>query len=162
MRPPSDETGGVSETGKALDKVSGLLFPGLGFLIRPLAMFMVIPIYIVLWPIKRKLNPAKHCPNCGLPLMVLLKSDAGFIAKRKADLKAGVRFEAEEKPALAFGREIKLPGDEKHEPLADVPSPTMLPPLAALLEEKKEAPPPVQEETKETPVEKKPVDPNKW
>ncbi|MEJ0010692.1 MAG: hypothetical protein WDN72_09575 [Alphaproteobacteria bacterium] len=47
-----------------------------------------------------KRGKAKTCPNCGLPLMVRLNSDAGFIAKRKQEVKAGLlKFEgAEESP----------------------------------------------------------------
>ena len=90
VKPPKDEEAGDGETGRALDKVANIVFPGMGMLIRPLAMALVMPIYIILWPIKRKLNGPKHCPNCGLPTMVSLKSDAGWLAKRKHDLKSGL------------------------------------------------------------------------
>jgi hypothetical protein len=167
QRPPSDEAGSDGETRKALRRVSGLLFPGLGMLIEPLAMVLVLPIYIILWPIRRKLNPAKHCPNCGLPLMVNLKSDAGWLAKRKADIKAGlVQVDMEEKPKIVFGKEIILPGDEKVESLPVAEALQSLPALHVLLQEEEKVvvaePVPDKAVSEAPPPKKKPVDPEQW
>lgn len=108
-----------------------------------------------------KRGKAKQCPNCGLPLMVSLKSDAGWLAKRKNDIKAGLVVVGEEKkPAVAFGREMVLPGDEK--PVASpVMVPNNLPSLDVMLEEKKTEDAPQKERPVEQVV-KKPVDPEVW
>lgn len=162
VRPPSDETyAGESDTAKALTRASNLLLPGMGLIIRPLAWVLVAPIYLVLWPIKRAMNAPKHCQNCGLPLMVKKTSDAGYIALRKMEVKEGKRFEVAAEPKLAFGKEIRLPGDEEPKKSAPPPVPDKLPSLHDLLQE---APAPVPPEPQPEPVQpnKKPVDPDQW
>lgn len=160
IRPPRDDATGIqSDDSKAIAKVANLILPGVGFLIRPLALFVSIPLYIVAWPIKRALDPARQCPNCGLPLMVKKTSDAGYVAMRKQELKEGKRFDKPEPPKLAFGKEIALPGDEKEKP-APAPALEKLPSLEVLLQD---APAPVaaQPETPPPPPKKK-VDPDQW
>lgn len=92
VKPPSDETyEGQSDSSKAIARAVNLIIPGAGFIIRPLAILISLPLRLLLWPIKRKLQGGpKHCPNCGLPLMVKLSSDAGWLAKRKLDIKMGL------------------------------------------------------------------------
>lgn len=160
IRPPSDDATGIQSDGsKALAKAANLIFPGVGLLIRPLALFLSIPIYIALWPIKRALNPPRQCQNCGLPLMVKKSSDAGYVAMRKQELKEGKRFDKPEPPKLAFGKEVILPGDEKEKPVAK-PAPEKLPSLEVLLQD---APPPVAAEPEAPPPPpKKQVDPDQW
>lgn len=160
VRPPSNETyGGQSDSSKAISRIANLIFPGLGMIIRPLAMFVMLPVYIVLWPIKRAVNGPKHCQNCGLPLMVKKSSDAGYVAMRKLELKQGKRFDRPEPPKLAFGKEIALPGDEEEKPVP--PSPRdKLPSLEMMLQDEPAPAAPEPEPTPEQP--KKTVDPDQW
>lgn len=161
-RPSDDATGVQSDSSKAIARIANLIFPGLGMLIRPLALFLMIPVYIVLWAIKRAVNGPKFCQNCGLPLMVRKTSDAGEIAMRKQALKEGVRFEKPEPPKVAFGKEIALPGDEdKNAKPAPAPQLDKLPSLEVLLQD---APAPAAPEPEaEVPQQpKKQVDPDQW
>jgi hypothetical protein len=106
-----------------------------------------------------KRGKARTCPNCGLPLMVKLNTDAGWVAKRKQEVRAGlVKFEAAKpKPASAFGKE--LPQAEAK--AAPAKKPTQLPSLDEMLRDpepelvKTEAEPPASPR-------KKPVDPDQW
>ncbi|MES2984874.1 MAG: hypothetical protein V4735_06790 [Pseudomonadota bacterium] len=110
---------------------------------------------------------ARHCPNCGLPLMVKLSSDAGWLAKRKLDIKAGLVVVGEKKEVVAFGREVVLPGDEKRGEVKQEPSPTNLPALAEMLEEAPAASAAPAPEFKSALApaatkREKPVDPDQW
>lgn len=166
VKPPSDEAyEGQSDFSKGIARVANLLFPGLGLIIRPLAMFLMLPITILLWLLKRASSGKKHCPNCGLPLMVKLTSDAGYVAKRRQELKAGLlEIPEEKKEKVAFGREIALPGDEeKNKKPTPKPMPTKLGTLEELLREPEA--PVTETEEKQWALEekpKKPVDPDQW
>lgn len=167
VKPPSDAESSDGETTKALVRVANLLLPGMGFMVRPLAMVMALPLYLVLWPVKRYMKGGpKHCPNCGLPLMVKLSSDAGFVAKRRQDLKAGIRFDQPDQPTVAFGKDILLPSDEAPVEAPKFVAPTSLPSLDTLLAEEeqraKRAESPVEEPPAPPQPTKKPVDPDQW
>jgi hypothetical protein len=168
VKPPSDEATDTNpDASKALARIVNLVLPGAGLMIRPLALFISLPIHILLWPIKRKLKGGpRHCSNCGLPLMVPLSSDAGWLAKRRLDIKMGlvVIGKNEEAPKLAFGREVVLPGDEKPAEMIVEERLTSLPSLEKLLAPKPEKPAPAPKEKKEIQAkpEKKPVDPDQW
>ncbi len=173
IKPPGDEAASDGESTKALERVANLLLPGMGFMVRPLAWAMVLPIYLVLWPIKRKLKGGpRHCPNCGLPLMVPLSSDEGWLAKRKLDIKTGAYIpgvgDRDLPPPVAFGKEVILPGDEVKQEAPPPPRLERLPSLGEMLEEKPILPPvevaaPQSEPKKTTPAApaKKP-DPEAW
>ena len=173
VKPPKDEEVGDGETGRALDKVANIVFPGMGMLIRPLAMVLVLPIYIVMWPIKRKLNGPKHCPNCGLPLMVPLDSDAGWLAKRKFDLKSGavVLIEGKAYDSDSLFAQTYLAEQRAKAPTTK-PVPDALPPLHEILNddlppvEPQPEPitPPPEPEQKNTPGAARPKkpDPDAW
>lgn len=161
VKPPSDAEMKSDDVSKSLARVVNLVIPGAGLIIKPLAMLVSLPIYILMWVFAPWVKRKKHCPNCGLPLMVHIKSDAGWLAKRKLDIKMGLVVVGDEKkPTIAFGKEIILPGDEPAK-APPVVAPTQLPSLDKLLEEK-------QEETPAAPaapsvnVTKKPVDPEAW
>ena len=168
VKPPSDDTDGAvqSEGSKAIARLANLVIPGSGMLIRPLALIISIPIYLLLWPIKRKLKGGpKHCPNCGLPLMVPLKSDAGWLAKRKLDIRDGLIVIGEDGVARpGTGQKIVAPVIK---PQAD---PGKLAHVDVLLKEapvhvvemKDEKNEEVVEEPVVKPVTKKPVDPEQW
>lgn len=167
VKPPSDDTDGAvqSDASKALARFANLIVPGSGLVIRPLALFISLPIYLLMWPIKRKLaGGPKHCPNCGLPLMVHLKSDAGWLAKRKLDIKDGLVIIGEDGIART-GTGNVVPTRV----IAPLPDPGKLAHVDELLreapvhvvemrDEKKE----VVEEPIGEPVTKKPVDPEQW
>ena len=165
VKPPKDDYEGQSELSKSIARLGNLVIPGLGFMIRPLALFLTLPIHIVLWLLSPWTSPHKHCPNCGLPLMVPLKSDAGWVAKRKQDIKDGlVKIDAplpHEKPAaVAFGKELSAPGDEAKLKPVEVPK---LEKLGTLDEMLADAPPPVREEPKEeAPKPERKIDPETW
>jgi hypothetical protein len=160
-KPPSDAAPGDSESSNAIARVANLILPGMGFLIRPLAMFMMLPIHILLWPLKRAVNGPKNCQNCGLPTMVRISSDAGFVAKRKLDLKMGKRFDRPEPPKIAFGKEVKF-GDEDETPPPPPPVPDRLPSLEEMLKETPQPTPPDPEPKPEIMATKKTIDPDKW
>lgn len=169
IKRPNDSAGeGGNDTKEAFDKISRV-FTVLTFIpVKPLAMLIAMPIYIVLWPIKRliKGDGKVSCPNCGLPLMVSMKSDAGWLAKRKNDIKAGLVVETPKEEVVAFGRVVKLPGDEekKFAPVV-VPVPEKLPSLDELLKEPEntgETPPDAAEEPQEIKPNKPPANPDEW
>lgn len=165
VKPPSDEHREQSDVSKSIARVANLVLPGIGLLIRPLAMFLMLPVHILLWPLKARMNPAKHCPNCGLPLMVSVKSDAGWLAKRKNDIKAGaVVIEQKEEAKTAFGKEVVMPGDEIKPEIMPVPVPEKLPSLDRLLEpEKNDSIQPVNPAEKQAETKpKKPANPDEW
>ena len=167
VKPPSDDTDGAvqSEGSKAIARIANLIIPGSGMLIRPLALIVSIPIYLLMWPIKRKLKGgSKHCPHCGLPLMVRLNSDAGWIAKRKLDIKAGLVVIGEDGIARpGTGNVVVAPV------IAPQPDPGKLAHVDLLLSEApvhvvemREDKEVVVEEPIEKPVTKKPVNPDEW
>lgn len=135
VRPPSDAESGDDEASKSLARIANMVLPGIGLIIKPLALFLTLPLRILFWMLKRYSSGAKHCPNCGLPLMVPLSSDAGWLAKRKQDIKAGLVTidTSAPKPVVAFGREVKLPGDEERNRPAPAPKLEKLPSLDDLL-----------------------------
>jgi hypothetical protein len=173
-KPPSDDEPRDRSVGKALDRVAHLIFPGLGFIVRPMAYALVMPIYLVLWPIKRRMNGPKHCPNCGLPTMVHLKSDAGWMAKRKLEIKSGdvvvidgKGYAADSAFARAYQAEqaAKLP--------KAAPTPEKLPSLDAMLapahqpeetsaENTGVMPADAAEKPPENKPKKSPVNPDEW
>lgn len=170
IKRPSDSAGEEgSETRDAFDKLSRT-FSVITFIpIKPLALLLALPMYIVLWPIKRAIrgDGKKWCPHCGLPFMVSLKSDAGWLAKRKNDIKSGLVVPGTREPApvVAFGREIKLPGDEAPAAPAAAPRPEKLPTLEALLRDEKNdsvPAPDTAEKQQENPVKTKPARPDEW
>lgn len=124
VNPPSDATPEAqSETGKAFDKLCRIIFALTFIPVKPIAQAIAAPFYVLIWLVRSifHISNKKHCPNCGLPLMVSLKSDAGWIAKRKQEVKAGlVKFE-DKKEVVAFGREVKLP--EPQQPSVDFEAP---------------------------------------
>ena len=168
VKPPSDEyKEGSADFSKAIARVGNLIFPGLGLIIKPLALFVSLPIYIVLWVFKPLYDPKKHCSNCGLPTMVKLSSDAGYVAKKKQELRDGqLRYDPHApKPETSFGREVKLPGDELKNVAAPVPRPERLPSLEVLLQEAPENDtPPAPDEVPQTEENKpkRPVDPDQF
>jgi len=168
IKRPSDAMGERdNETQKAFDKVANV-FTVLTFIpVKPLALLLAAPMYIVLWPIKRLIrgDGKVWCPNCGLPTMVKLSSDAGWLAKRKQELKAGANFVREENEPLVFGREIKLPGEGgKKAAAAPTPRPEKLPSLEVLLvAPEKDSVSTANEAEKPTETKpKKPVNPDEW
>lgn len=167
IKRPSDSAGEEgSETKAAFNKLSNL-FTALTFIpIKPLAMFLAIPMYIVLWPVKRfiKGDGKVSCPNCGLPLMVSMKSDAGWLAKRKNDIKAGLVVEVKKEEVVAFGRVVKLPGDDEKPAMVPVPRPEKLPDLDTMLEPEKDsipAPDTAEKQEEPKPI-KPPANPDEW
>ena len=52
---------------------------------------------------------SNQCPNCGLPALVKLSSDAGWMAKRKFDIELGLVVipptEKKESAPISFGNE---------------------------------------------------------
>jgi hypothetical protein len=168
VKPPSDETDGAvqSDGSKAIARLANLVLPGSGMLIRPLAMLVSVPIYLLLWPLKRyTAGGPKHCPNCGLPLMVRLNSDAGWIAKRKLDIRDGLVVIGEDgKARPGTGNKVLPPV------VAAMPDPGKLAHVDVLLKEapthvvemKDEKKEEVVEEPVEKPVTKKPVKPDEW
>ncbi len=171
IKRPSDAAGEKdNETSNAFDKLCRVIFLATGIPVKPIAMFLTLPIYLfVVWPLRAVFGGGdnkKFCPNCGLPLMVSLKSDAGWLAKRKNDIKSGavvVGELREEKPVVAFGKDVKLPGDEREAGPAPVAVPERLPSLEQMFEEpeKDGAPAPVAAE-KPPVIKKPPVNPDEW
>ena len=164
VRPPNDDGPSDQEASKAISRVANLILPGMGMIIRPLALFLTLPLRILFWALKRAAYGPKHCPNCGLPLMVKKSSDAGYVALRKQELKEGKRFDRPEAPKLAFGKEIALPGDEeKNAKPTPAPLPEKLPSLEHLLQDAPEPTAPMREEAPEQQQQpKKLVDPDQW
>lgn len=165
VKPPSDKTPEGDDTSKAIARVANLIIPGLGLIIKPLALFVSLPIYLLMWIFKPLYDPKKHCQNCGLPLMVRKSSDAGEIAMRKLAVKMGKRFDAPEAPTLAFGREVKLPDDAEKTVDAPAPKPEKLPSLEAMLQETPIQPAPAVAPAPAAPEiqkPKKPVDPDQF
>ena len=165
VKPPSDKTPEPDDTGKAIARVANLIFPGLGLIIKPLALFLCLPIYLLMWIFKPLYDPKKHCQHCGLPLMVRKNSDAGEVAMRKLAVKMGQRFDAPQTASLAFGREVKLPGDEQKKEVVQAPRPEKLPSLEAMLQEAPTTPTPAPEQAPvaaEIHKPKKPVDPDQF
>ena len=163
VKPPSDAYHGQSDTSQAIGRVANLILPGVGFLIRPLAMFVSLPLYVGWWIIKPEVSPKKHCPQCGLPLMVKLSSDAGYVAKRKMEVKEGAVFRDDApKPKTAFGREVTLPGDEIKAPPAPPKTPEKLPSLQEMLQEAPKQVAVAEEVPAAASEQKKPVDPDQW
>lgn len=165
VKPPSDDAyEGQSEASKAIGRVANLIFPGLGLLIRPLALFLLLPVYLLLWLLRPFVKKKKHCPNCGLPLMVKLRSDAGYVAQRQQAVRAGLAdYKTEAAPTTSFGGKIVLPGDEKKQQKAPPPKPERLPSLEVMLQEEPtqtEVSPAESEQPLRPP--KKPVDPDQW
>lgn len=160
MQPPSDDTDGATQSdgSKALARVVNLVIPGAGLMIRPLALIISLPIRLLLWPIKRKLKGGpKHCPNCGLPLMVKLTSDAGWLAKRKLDIKMGLVLIDEDGVARpGTGNAVMAPV------IAPMPDPGKLAHVDDLLAAPAEVKEEVVEKPIEKPVTKKPVNPDEW
>ena len=152
MRPPSDHVG--EEDSFVITIINKLFF---------ILTFMPIKFgWIVRLAKRRKVN---YCPNCGLPLMVKLKSDAGWVAKRKNDIKAGlISVEAKPQAAVAFGRTVVLPGDEENAVIVPAPKLEKLPDLSVLLAEPENTGEPAVEPAKnpDEPKQKKPVDPDAW
>ncbi len=76
-----------------------------GGLARVLGMLLMLPIHS-LWKAGGK-RAGKLCPHCGLPTMVTMKSDAGWMARQKMDIALGAIAipESKEKPVEAFGNE---------------------------------------------------------
>lgn len=119
-----------------------------------------------------KRRKSTTCPNCGLPLMVKLASDAGWLAKRKADLKAGsvviidgVAYPADSPEVRAFRAQqpVETP----------IPKPDKLPGLDAMLapahqlpvepaEKDSVTPPDTAEKPPENVTKKPRVDPDAW
>lgn len=165
VKPPKDIAGeSDNEVKQAFDKLCRMIFLATGIPIKPLAMVLVLPVYAVLWPLKGLLGAStgpKYCPNCSLPTMVSLKSDAGWIAKRKNDIKTGAWVPEDKRgPVVGFGKEVILPGDEK-QAVVQAPRLEQLPSLEEMLKEPEpEAPPPEPEKPVE--VKKKTVDPDQW
>lgn len=167
VRAVDDSAGeGGNETRDAFDRLSRT-FTVLTFIpIKPLAMLLAIPLYIVLWPIKRlvKGDGRKWCPNCSLPTMVRMESDAGWLAKRKNDLKAGLVLDQPKEEKVAFGSKIELPEDASA-PRVAPPPPEKLPSLDTLLEQAEKdgaTPPDTAEKQQENQPRKTPVDPDAW
>ncbi len=152
IKPPSDIVGEEdNETKKAFDKLCRGIFLATGIPVKPLAMALVLPVYAVLWPLKGLLGAStgpKYCPNCSLPTMVDPKSDAGWLAKRKNDIKSG-----------AWVPPSKRREEEVLE--AAPPKPEKLPSLDEIL---KPAAPTAAAPEPEAPAEvkKRPVDPDQW
>lgn len=167
IKRPNDSAGEEgNETRDAFDRLSRV-FSVITFIpIKPLAMLLALPMYIVLWPVKRAIrgDGKKWCPNCGLPFMVSLKSDAGWIAQRRNDIKAGLVVERAPEQVVSFGRDVKLPGDEKPAPVAPAPRPEKLPSLDAMQQQENVGitPPDTAEEPQEIQPKKPPVDPDAW
>jgi len=168
IKPPSDIAGeSDNEVKKAFDKLCRMIFLATGIPVKPIAMALVLPVYLVLWPLKGLLGASsgpKFCPNCSLPTMVGLKTDAGWLAKRKNDIKTGAWIPPgrEEEEKLGFGKEVILPGDRKKNAPPPAERLKSLPTLEEMLKEPQvEAP---VEPAPETPVDvkKKTVDPDQW
>ncbi|MFM9889909.1 MAG: hypothetical protein ACKVOE_04580 [Rickettsiales bacterium] len=124
VNPPSDATPEAqSETGKAFDRICRVIFALTFIPVKPIAQAIAAPFYVLIWLVRSifHISNKRHCPNCGLPLMVSLKSDAGWLAKRKQEVKAGVVKFEEKKEVVAFGREVKLP--EPEQPAVDFEAP---------------------------------------
>ena len=62
----------------------------IGFAEKLIFMTTFLPIKLGWLQRLAKRDKAKFCPNCGVPRMVKLKSDAGWIAKRKHDIRSGL------------------------------------------------------------------------
>ncbi len=148
VRPPSDHVG---EDDSLVMSVFNKLFFALTML--PIKWNFLLRL--------AKRGKAKNCPNCGLPLMVKLSSDKGWLAKRKLDIKMGL---------IVIGEDGKArPGDGNPvvpPVIAPPPDPGALPTLDALLTAQE----PVVTVKKEEPaaedpaqkVTKKPVNPEEW
>lgn len=162
---PDDSAGeSGSETREAFDKLSRV-FSVLTFVpIKPIALLISLPMYVVLWPVKRAIkgDGKKWCPNCGLPTMVKKDSDAGWLAQRKNDIKAGLVVEEKKVDLVAFGRDIKLPGDEEKPAAPPKRKPERLPSLEEMLKETPELPAAPEAAPAEQPKPKKPVDPDQF
>jgi hypothetical protein len=166
IKRPRDEADEGSDKREALKKLNRFFLMSTGIPIVWLAHALVMPL-LLLKAIVTGAGGGKHCPNCGLPLMVSLKSDAGWMAKRKQDIKSGaIRISAEEEEKLAFGKQIVLPGDrEKKRKEPPPPAPEKLPSLDVILEEPKitSAPPPDTAEKQPEPITpRKPAKPDEW
>lgn len=64
----------------------------------------------------RRSGRSKDCPNCGLPMLVKLNSDEGWLARRKFDLELGIMPAPKIKQpdaVQAFGNE-KPAGEPAH------------------------------------------------
>ena len=134
-RPRDDAGEEPSDTKAAFDKLCRSIFLMTGIPVKPIAMALVAPVYLVLWPLKHFLgdNGPKHCPNCDLPLMVSLKSDAGWMARRKNDIKSGavVIIDGKAYPSDSAVVQAHLARQQALQPV--VPKPEKLPPLEAML-----------------------------
>lgn len=177
VNPPSDATPEAqSEVGKAFDRLCRLIFAFTFIPVKQIAQLIAAPFYVLIWLVRTifHVSNKKHCPNCGLPLMVSLKSDAGWLAKRKQEVKAGVVKFEEKKEVVAFGREVKLP--EPEQPPVDFDAPfdefeapiVKLPAVDQILAEPGPAtvaaPLPEPAPTLATPaaVQQKKIDPDSW
>ncbi|MFZ4541135.1 MAG: hypothetical protein ACOYNL_04900 [Rickettsiales bacterium] len=129
-----------------------------GILNKLFFMLTFIPLKFGWIPRLAKRGKAKTCPNCGLPLMVKLSSDRGWLAKRKHDIKSGL---------IVVDEEGNVRPGEPKQVLVVAPAPEdpgVLPPLQALLEKKAE-PKAAAEESSPEPVpvkREKPVNPDQW
>jgi|GEM_PF-5168207 len=169
IKRPNDSAGeSGNEMKEAFDKLCRLVTVLTFIPVKPLAMLLSVPFYLVMWPIKRliKGDGKVSCPNCGLPLMVSMKSDAGWLAKRKNDIKAGLVVEKPKEEVVAFGRVVKLPGDDAKKTAPVVaPVPEKLPSLDVLLQEPEntgETVPDTAEEPHEIKPNKPPANPDEW
>lgn len=174
IKRPRDDAGEErSETKSAFDRLARSAFLLTGIPVKPLAILLVIPVYVALWPFKKLLKDdgPKHCPNCGLPLMVSLKSDAGWMARRKNDIKSGAVVIVDGKAHAAGSAIARAATEVQNAPEPTAAKPEKLPSLDAMLApahqpagetpENTGAQPP---DTAEKPPEiKKPrVDPDAW
>lgn len=76
-----------------------------------LGMLLMLPIYTLIKSFQG--GRSKDCPNCGLPTMVKLNSDAGWIARRKMDLELGLAPIRQENEAQMFGNDASIPRTER-------------------------------------------------
>ena len=84
------------------------------------------------WLVKlSKRRKSKYCPNCGLPFMVKLHSDAGWLAKRKNDIKAGLVVIVDGKAVAPDSPEAQA--QRVHVVAEKAPVPEKLPSLEVLL-----------------------------
>lgn len=77
-----------------------------GGLFRVLGILTMLPFY-TLWKMGGK-RAGKECPNCGLPTMVKVNSNAGRLARHMIDVELGiiqVKKPEEKKPVEGFGNE---------------------------------------------------------
>ena len=132
----------------------------IGFAEKLIFMTTFLPIKLGWLQKLMKRDKPKFCPNCGVPRMVKLNSDAGWMAKRKHDIRTGLLV-VDEHGNVRHGESKQLlpPKD-----IAPPPDPGKLGDVDALLNapqamaEVKE----VVEKPIEKPVTKKPVDPDQW